>query len=125
MTIETKGVQGSGLALKEFAAGIEKELVKVLPAYAEHTVSTMQNQSPVRTGYLRQSIRSYFPNPMSVAINAWAPYAGFVNYGTFRMPSRPFFTAQVEQGPQILDKVFAQASINFLSQVIKKHQNGP
>lgn len=125
MSIETRGVKGAGPALKEFMAGIEKELAKVLPAYASDTVANMQREAPVDTGYMRYQIRSHFPSPTMLAINAFAPYSGFVNFGTFRMPPRPYFTSQVEQGPQILSKVFAQASMNYLSQVIKKYQNGP
>jgi hypothetical protein len=125
MTIQTKGVQGSSKALQEFSQGIEKELLRVLQPYASDTVSRMQGHAPVDTGYLRSQIRFYFPNANSVSINSWAPYSGFVNFGTPRMPARPFFTQEVEQGPQILSKVFAQISINYLRQVFKKHQNGP
>src|SRR5688572_22121462 len=125
MTITTKGVQGASKALNEFSRGIEQELLRTLQPYAESTVSNMQASAPVDTGYMRSQIKYYFPNPQTLSINAWAPYSGFVNYGTSRMVGRPFFTQEVEQGPQILSKVFAQASINYLNQVFKKHQNGP
>lgn len=125
MTITTKGVQGSSALLREFAATIEDELAKHLQAYKDDTVDKMQTDAPVRTGYLRQSIKSYFPTPTSVAINSWAPYSGYVNFGTSRMVARPYFTTQVEQGPVILEKVFGQASINHLNHLISKHQNTP
>jgi hypothetical protein len=125
ITFSTRGVKGADMLLKEFTARIEDELYNHLPAYAQDTTDKMKAEAPVDTGYMRDHIRFNYPTPKSVSINSWAPYSGYVNYGTFRMTGRPFFSRYVEAGPQTLRLIFQQASVNYLRHLINKYQNGP
>lgn len=57
----------------------------------------MQKDVPVRTGNLKRSIKKSGGQGESskvlAQITVSAPYAGYVNFGTFRMRPRPFATS--------------------------------
>lgn len=122
ITIDAKGIKGAEMLLNEFITNIDKELGKTLQPFADDTVSKMQHDAPVDTGYMRHQIKRHFPTPTQASINSWAPYSGFVNFGTHRMQSRPFFTRHVENAPAILNRVHREATINYLRFLIAKYQ---
>jgi hypothetical protein len=58
----------------------------------EQATGRMQRDCPVRTGFLKRSIKLNQGGDGSILaqINITAKYAGFVNFGTWRMLPRPF-----------------------------------
>jgi hypothetical protein len=123
ITFETRGVKGAEMFLRDFITNIDKELGKTLQPFADLTVANMQRDSPVDTGYMRSQIKRHFPNFTTASINSWAPYSGFVNFGTFRMVGRPFFTKHVEEAPRILNRIHREAIINYLRLLHSRYQN--
>jgi len=55
----------------------------------EFLVGKMNIYTPVRTGYLR-SRNSYQISKNELYLQNDAPYAGFVEYGTYKMKAQPF-----------------------------------
>lgn len=56
---------------------------------AEHAAAIARESAPVDTGELRASISSA-STPDGAAVTASAPHAPMVEYGTSKMPPRPF-----------------------------------
>lgn len=56
---------------------------------------------PVRTGHLRGTVKAvYDPSRKAIELSATAPYAMYVEYGTWRMAPRPFLRPALrEAGP--------------------------
>jgi hypothetical protein len=129
ITIDTRGVKGAGLLLKEFTSGLAGKLSPVMLETARQLRSEMQARAPVRTGYMRNHITEMQLSPLTVRIISMAPYSGFVNYGqgtNAHKGPRPFFTGIVDtMGPQAFTERFAQESVVFLNQLISKYQRGP
>jgi HK97 gp10 family phage protein len=61
------------------------------------TIFNQQNQKvPVKTGRLKRSIGTAI-GQKRLDMFVDAPYARFINYGTKRMPGRPFFTEPIDR----------------------------
>ncbi|HXV74403.1 MAG TPA: HK97-gp10 family putative phage morphogenesis protein [Sphingomonadales bacterium] len=77
-------------------------------AGAEAIAAGARARVPVETGRLRESIGITAANAslngaISAAVNAAAPYARFVEFGTLQSPARPFLhPAALEHFPDIL-----------------------
>src|SRR5262245_16417073 len=67
-----------------------------------------RSESPVRTGFLRSSIKSEATSTGAVLM-AEAPYAAFVDQGTRYMKARPFFTNAVRYIQDNMGRVIQQA----------------
>lgn len=95
--------------LNNLVNGIPAEFNRIFSTtakkYASSMVSKSQSKSPVRTGRLRNSIGSK-ADQTQLQFFADAPYAKFVDQGTYRMPGRPFFTGtHQEQVPKMIDEL--------------------
>ena len=123
LTIEVKGIRGANAFLNELIRGLPMTIASALPQFAEDRVDKMQMDAPIDTGYLRYNIRWFQPNPLSVSINSWADYSGYVNFGTIYMPPRPFFTSYIESGPAFLDSLLQHRIVAFIQSLISKYQN--
>lgn len=64
---------------------------------ADRIVSDARSRAPVQTGYLRSSISSVsVESGKSANVVVGAPYAAYVEYGTYKMAARPFLTPAFE-----------------------------
>lgn len=52
---------------------------------------------PVRTGYLRSTIKAQVLGPVQAECVADCEYAEYVEYGTYRQDAQPYFTPALEQ----------------------------
>lgn len=52
---------------------------------------------PVDTGYLKNSIESRMTSPMQAEITVGAEYGVHVEYGTTKMPARPFLSPAIDR----------------------------
>lgn len=81
-------------------------------------IFNQQNQKvPVKTGRLKRSIGTTM-GPKRMDLFADAPYARFINYGTARMPGRPFFTEPADKNlPTMLKEIDTQLATWIRSKV--------
>ncbi len=125
-TVETRGVKSQPQFQREFFTNLPKVLgAKPLENYARDTVEIMQLDSPVDTGYNRFQIRWHRVDPYSVSVNAWAPYAGYIDQGTNRMAARPFFSDNALPTANRATIELAGASHNYIQILINKYQRMP
>ncbi|MEM2225722.1 MAG: HK97 gp10 family phage protein [Candidatus Caldarchaeum sp.] len=86
-------IHGLGEALKGLSNECEKaveDVVKLLEETAVKTAEKAREYAPVRTGRLRKSISHRKVGKTKYMVEAAAPYAGYVEFGTSRFPPRGF-----------------------------------
>lgn len=72
-----------------------------------------RGRAPVATGYLRSSIQAVsLTAGKSAEVQVGAPYAAFVEFGTYKMAARPFLTPAFEAHADELSLELAKAA-NF------------
>lgn len=78
--------------LGELAARMPRATSGVLTRGAFATEAGMKQRVPVRTGNLRNSIQTdgATPGSLKMEVQVHAHYAAHVEYGTRRMPARPY-----------------------------------
>lgn len=94
--------------IKETIAKIDLTNTKVRKAVQEQVGKSALNiqleakkRCPVRTGALRNSITVDFYGVMSAQIGPHMPYAPYVEFGTRKMPAKPYlFPAFEEERPK-------------------------
>lgn len=77
---------------------------------ARTVVSQARARAPVDTGTLRNSITSQVSG-LSALVEAGAPYASFVEYGTVRRPPHPFMVPAAQGADQRLTKAATAAGV--------------
>lgn len=75
--------------LERAAAVLEQKLAEAAQAAASQAAEEARRNVPVDTGELRESI-TCSADGLTAQVRADAPYAALVEYGTRRMPPRPF-----------------------------------
>lgn len=65
-------------------------------ATADHIAEVARQGAPVRTGFLRDSIRA-----VGIEVSVGAFYGAWVNYGTRFMAAQPFWDQAVESGKRL------------------------
>jgi len=81
-----------------------------------------KREAPVRTGYLRSSIRGIRQNRGNVLralVRADAPYAGYVHDGTSRHGANPFFERAYQRLTPEVIKEYNNAQDQVLRDLIK------
>jgi HK97 gp10 family phage protein len=83
--------------LPELRARLEAASVdKVIDEVSEELVQVARGLAPRRTGALQASIRARRTKAMNVVVEATAPHAKWVEFGTRKMPARPFMGPAVD-----------------------------
>lgn len=75
---------------------------EALQAGADQLVTSAKAIVPVRTGNLRDSIESSSASPTTATAEASADYAGFVEFGTRYMSSRPYMKPSIPQAVTVI-----------------------
>ena len=60
---------------------------------------------PVKTGFLKSSIQVLIEGD-NIVVGAFAPYAGFVEFGTSKMPPKPYLRPAVQEQAETLAGLF-------------------
>jgi HK97 gp10 family phage protein len=81
--------------IPEVIAEVEAKAQVTVAKVAHDIAEDAKSRAPVRTGYLRDSIVVDGEGKAGF-VTAGAEYAGFVEYGTYKMAARPFMTPAVE-----------------------------
>jgi len=91
--------------LAAFAGRIEKEVEMELDVVGADMVDLSRSLVPIRTGFLRDSI-FHRAAGFTLDFGAEADYAAYVEFGTSRMPPRPYLRPALDGSSQkILDAI--------------------
>ncbi|MDN5866860.1 MAG: HK97 gp10 family phage protein [Candidatus Nitrosocosmicus sp.] len=90
LTIE--GIPQLTAYVDSLKTNLRKDIQNQVATVMQKGADRIQNDAPVRTGELRRSVRFSMGSGKGVLarIDISAGHAGFVNFGTIRMPPRPF-----------------------------------
>ncbi|MEM3737551.1 MAG: HK97 gp10 family phage protein [Candidatus Bathyarchaeia archaeon] len=94
-TIGVRGLEEALQRLEIKATRLRKELQALLHQSAERVVGNAKALAPVRTGHLMDSIRILGEGDLEVTVGSEVEYAGYVEYGTSRMPARPYLRSAI------------------------------
>jgi HK97 gp10 family phage protein len=85
-------------AIPALIAFVESESRAAVKASADRIAQKARNYAPVDTGALRNSIEAVSNIAGKEAeVRVSAPYAAYVEYGTYKMDAQPFLTPAVRE----------------------------
>jgi HK97 gp10 family phage protein len=98
--VSRPGVKSSGFEIvfnriPEVIAAVEKSAQENVARVAREIEQDAKANAPVQTGYLRESIEAQVEGK-SAEVVAGAEYAGFVEFGTYKMPAQPFMSPAID-----------------------------
>jgi hypothetical protein len=97
-----------------FPGALDRNIMTAIETVANRILDTARILVPVRTGFLLSTIGSEVLARWAFTIYARAPYAGYVEWGTFRMYARLYMTRAIEQHqgelPQEIDSAVRQSA---------------
>ncbi len=70
--------------------------------------SGAKRRAPVRTGFLRASIRAQEATPQEAEVTVGAEYGRFVEYGTSRQRARPYLRPTLNEDRQTIVRAVAE-----------------
>lgn len=90
--IEVTGLEEAMRKMGNLKAKLHDEVTQAVKEVADMVVDEAKTYAPIRTGVLKRSIQIKEVDNFNsaVTIEAAAPYAGFVEYGTSKQPPQPF-----------------------------------
>jgi HK97 gp10 family phage protein len=102
MTIERSTLDSLGEMVRTSLGRAIAKIAKDIEANAKVAV-------PVRTGFLKNSIEAKQVEPFSWRVRVAANYGIYVEFGTRKMPARPYFTPAVDRMRPVFEEVVRQA----------------
>lgn len=91
--------------MQALSKDIEAQALAALAEGAQAVADTARSLAPKRTGELQSSIR-VVEGDDGVTVEATAPHAAFVEFGTLKQPARPFLApALAACRPAIVERV--------------------
>lgn len=93
--------------IPELIASVEANARAAVKETADKVVREARTRAPVQTGYLRSSIHAESKTLGKEAeVHVDAPYAPFVEFGTYKMGARPFLYPAVQKyADEFVDRV--------------------
>lgn len=93
ISLSVKGLDEAAKAIDSLSKTIPTTITTQVNAVFDKAYDQMYRDCPVRTGYLRSTIKKTSGTGKTLAqINVTAPYAGIVNFGSGSRPPKPFAT---------------------------------
>jgi HK97 gp10 family phage protein len=112
MSIETsiavEGAEEFKAAMEKFDSAMQRHVHLQLSEWAANVEDLAKQLVPVRTGYLRSTIHARVQD-WNANIDAEAPYAAVIEFGTRAMQARPYLYPAVMQQLLRLEQVFCEA----------------
>jgi HK97 gp10 family phage protein len=109
VSIEVDGLDEATSRLDNLANSITREIASALQEAADIFIQNAQGNAPVDTGFLRDNIFVSDSSDTSITITSEAGYSGFVEYGTRKMDSQPFFEPAIEQSMSEIEQLITDA----------------
>ena len=104
---------------------IQTESAIILDEYGQEMETTAKQLVPVRTGNLRESIRHERADVEHLWLQAEAPYAAYVEYGTRKMTAQPYLEPAIEQHQAELQAALDNVIFDIVSEDAEKWQDDP
>jgi hypothetical protein len=98
-------------ALQAFTGSLDDGVLSAIQTVVDRILDTARQIVPVRTGFLLSTIGAEVIAKWAFTIYARAPYAGYVEWGTFRMYARLYMTHAIEQHQGELTQEIADAVV--------------
>lgn len=98
-------------SLQAFAGSLDESVLSAIERVVDRILATARLLVPVRTGFLLSTIGAEVIAKWAFVIYARAPYAGYVEWGTFRMYARLYMTHAIEQHQGELQQEIASAVV--------------
>ncbi|MEM1943777.1 MAG: HK97 gp10 family phage protein [Candidatus Caldarchaeum sp.] len=95
--IRVSGVEKALTGLREICGKAAERVAEVLEESAGELADRARGYAPARTGRLRESIGFRRHGHAGFVVEASAPYAGYVEFGTSRTPPRRFMQRALEE----------------------------
>jgi HK97 gp10 family phage protein len=108
INIDVVGAEEFKAAMRQFDAGMQRQVHERLSKWAEEVKASAGQQVPVKTGQLRDSIYAKVGEWVA-EVGAEAAYAVFVELGTHYMRARPFLYPAVQEALPRLEAIICEA----------------
>lgn len=92
-----------------FPGALDANIMTAIETVVNRILDTARQLVPVRTGFLLSTIGAEIFARWAFTLYARAPYAGYVEWGTFRMYARLYMTQAIEQHQGELTQEVANA----------------
>ncbi len=100
---EFKNLSQFQARMKDLKVKIHETIETALESGAENIADRARERVPIKNGLLRESITAQKGGSnLNFLVEAKAPHARFVEYGTLKTPARPFFWPAFEEGKGLL-----------------------
>ena len=96
----------------------KRAINEALETVGKEIVYEAQRLAPVRTGRLRDSIYYMILYELALEVGASAPYALFVEYGTWKMHAQPFLRPALQDGRVVVENL-EKAIRDFIEEVCR------
>lgn len=97
MGMDASELRALAKTLRRRAAGLQARADRAIKKTAYDIVADAAILAPKDTGYLASSIGADFPGPLKAVLGPTANYAHFVEWGTSKMPARPYMHPSVDR----------------------------
>ncbi len=94
--VKIEGVKETVEKLRTYSQKKQKQISHLVLKSGLRVEAEAKRRAPVRTGALRNSIRSEMEDEFTAVIGAYMPYAIYVEFGTRKMEARPYLRPAVE-----------------------------
>ena len=94
-----------------FPGALDQNILSAIETVVNRVLDTARRLVPVRTGFLLSAIGAEVFEKWAFTIYARTPYAGYVEWGTFRMIARLFMTRAIEMHQAELTQELGDAVI--------------
>ena len=88
--ITVKGLDNLSNYLRSIPLKLRQPVHNALQQGGELIADKARQIVPVRTGYLKSTIYSKVKGNWNIEVGAYAPYGGYVEYGTSRQRAQPY-----------------------------------
>lgn len=109
VSISVDGADDASSRLNEMANSLAGAIRDALRDAADVFMDNAQSNAPVDTGFMRDHILLTEQSDTSITITSEAGYSGFVEYGTRKMDSQPFFEPAVEESIPEIEQLIVDA----------------
>lgn len=117
LSVEIKGLQELQKAFGKSPALFVRIFDEAIKKATFILLGTSRENTPVDTGFLRNTGMQTSFSTLTGQIDNVAPYAVYVHEGTKKMQAVPFFDQGIEQAQQDIDAIFDEALDNFNNQL--------